>query len=291
MPARAGGQLQFGACRQDHRDRGGLAWPSSVIYHRTINELVARRLGGLHCARLVLAQTDFDQVERYQREGRWDLVGDLLAAQAGHLKAAGADFFLLACNTVHTASERIEKLAGLPFLHIVDPTARQIQQAGFTTVGLLGSRYTMTGTYFSGRLRRRYGLNVLVAEGEHQDNVHNALYAELARGAVLPATRAKFRAAVTDLAARRRGHRPGLPRVRHDGAGRGQPGPGHRHDHRPRPGRRRDGTGRRACAARHLNRGTACNATGPRSPACTHRDHAPGNRRPVEATGPDLSAH
>jgi len=181
---------------------GGLAWPSTAIYYRTINELVASRLGGLHCARLVLAQTDFEEVERYQHEGRWDLVGKLLAAQARHLKAAGADFFLLACNTVHTASERIEKRAGLPFLHIVDPTARQIQQAGFCTVGLLGSRYTLTGTYFTGRLRRRYGLTVLVAEGEHQDNVHNALYAELAHGTVLPATRAKFQAAITDLAAR-----------------------------------------------------------------------------------------
>ena len=26
---------------------GGLAWPSSAIYYRTINELVAERLGGL----------------------------------------------------------------------------------------------------------------------------------------------------------------------------------------------------------------------------------------------------
>ena len=51
---------------------GGLAWPSTVIYYRTINELVASRLGGLHCARLVLAQTDFAEVDRYQREGRWD---------------------------------------------------------------------------------------------------------------------------------------------------------------------------------------------------------------------------
>ena len=33
----------------------------------TINEFAARRLGGLHCARLVLAQTDFEEVERYQR--------------------------------------------------------------------------------------------------------------------------------------------------------------------------------------------------------------------------------
>ena len=60
----------------------------------------------------------------------------------------------------------------------------------------------MTGTYFAGGLRWRYDLNVLVAEGEHQDNVHNALYAELARGVVLPATRARFRAGITDLVAR-----------------------------------------------------------------------------------------
>ena len=43
-----------------------------------------------------------------QREGRWDLVGDLLAEQGNKLKAAGADFFLLACNTVHTTADRIE---------------------------------------------------------------------------------------------------------------------------------------------------------------------------------------
>jgi aspartate racemase len=183
---------------------GGIAWPSSIVYYRIINERVAHRLGdgGLHSARLVLAQTDFEQIERNQREGRWDLVGELLAEQGNKLKAAGADFFLLACNTVHTADDWIERAVDLPFLHIVDPTARQILDRGFTTVGLLGSRYTMTGSYFVGRLRDRYGLQVLVAEGEHQDNVHNALYAELAKGIFLPATREKFKAAIADLVER-----------------------------------------------------------------------------------------
>lgn len=89
---------------------GGVAWPSSITYYRVINELVAGRLGdgGLHCASLVLAQTDFEAIERNQRAGRWDRVGDLLAAEGNKLKAAGADFFLLACNTVHTADERVE---------------------------------------------------------------------------------------------------------------------------------------------------------------------------------------
>ena len=183
---------------------GGVAWPSTIVYYRTINELVARRLGGtgLHCAKLVLAQTDFEQIERHQREGRWDLVGELLAEQGNKLKLAGADFFLLACNTVHSADEHVERAVGLPFLHIVDPTGREVVNRGFKTVGLLGSRYTMTGSYFVGRLRDRYDLNVLIAEGEHQNNVHNALYDELAKGIFRPQTRAKFGAAIDDLVTR-----------------------------------------------------------------------------------------
>lgn len=73
---------------------GGVAWPSSIIYYQTINELIAQRLGGSgrHCAKLVLAQTDFDEVERLQVGGRWELVGEMIAEEANKLKAAGADF-------------------------------------------------------------------------------------------------------------------------------------------------------------------------------------------------------
>jgi aspartate racemase len=60
----------------------------------------------------------------------------------------------------------------------------------------------MTGSYFVGRLREHYGMNVLVAEGEHQESVHSALYGELAKGIFLPATREKLKAAMADLVRR-----------------------------------------------------------------------------------------
>jgi aspartate racemase len=60
----------------------------------------------------------------------------------------------------------------------------------------------MTGSYFVGRLREHYGMNVLVAEGEHQENLHGALYGELAKGMFLSATREKFKAAIADLVRR-----------------------------------------------------------------------------------------
>lgn len=183
---------------------GGIAWPSTIVYYRTINEEVARRLGGngLHCAKLVLAQTDFEEVERNQVLGNWERVGELLSVEANKLKAAGADFFIIACNTVHTAMPYIDAKTDLPYIHIVDPAAQTALSKGYKTVGLLGSGYTIKGTYFTGRLRERYGLNVLLPEGEHRDNVHNALYKELAKGIFLPKTRAKFKAAIEDLVKR-----------------------------------------------------------------------------------------
>lgn len=183
---------------------GGLSWPSSLVYYKTINEYfnMRRKTGGLHTPNLILTQTDLALIVRAEEEGNWDEVGRLLALEATKLKNAGADFFLLACNTVHTADAYIANHVDLPMLHIVDAAAQKVLKCGFTTVGLLGSRYTMTGTYFVGRLKEKYGLKVLVAEGKHESNVHNALYEELAKNIFLPETRAKFKAAIADLVSR-----------------------------------------------------------------------------------------
>ena len=183
---------------------GGLAWPSTITYYKTINEEVARRLGGngRHSAKLVLAQTDFEEVERCQALGHWERVGQLLAQQSHKLQAAGADFFIMACNTVHRAAGYVEAHTDLPYIHIVDPAAQLIQAQGARVVGLLGSGYTMKGEFFAGRLRDSYGIEVLIPQGEHYDNVHNALYQELVKGVFLPQTRERFKAALNDLCRR-----------------------------------------------------------------------------------------
>ncbi|MGV2419906.1 MAG UNVERIFIED_CONTAM: aspartate racemase, partial [Staphylococcus saprophyticus] len=61
---------------------GGIAWPSSLVYYKTINEYFkARTLSdGLLTPNLILTQTDFALIERAQTEGNWDEVGRLLAA-------------------------------------------------------------------------------------------------------------------------------------------------------------------------------------------------------------------
>lgn len=181
---------------------GGMSWESTVPYYRAINERIKERLGGLHSAKLLLYSVDFHEIERLQHTGSWDAAGDLLAAAARSLAAAGADFLVLCTNTMHRVAPRIEAAVGIPLLHIADPTAEEIRRAGLSTVGLLGTRFTMEQAFYRDRLQERHGIAVLVPEREDRDVVHRIIYEELCRGVIAPASRAAYRRIMADLAAR-----------------------------------------------------------------------------------------
>lgn len=181
---------------------GGMSWESTVPYYRLINETVAARLGGLHSARLVLCSVDFHDIERLQRAGDWVAAGELLAQAARSLQAAGADFVVLCTNTMHKVAAQIEAAVGIPLLHIADPTAAEIRAAGHTSVGLLGTRFTMEQSFYRDRLAERHGLQVLVPEASDREIVHRVIFEELCLGKIVPASRAEYRRVMAGLAER-----------------------------------------------------------------------------------------
>ena len=128
---------------------GGMSWESTVPYYRIINETVRERLGGLHSARLILYSVDFHAIERLQHAGAWDDAGRMLADAARSLEAAGAQGLALCTNTMHKVAPAIAAAVTLPLLHIADPTAAAIRRAGLTTVGLLGTRFTMEQDFYT----------------------------------------------------------------------------------------------------------------------------------------------
>lgn len=178
---------------------GGMSWESTVPYYRQINEAVKARLGGLHSARIVLYSVDFHDIERLQHEGRWDAAGDMLAQAAWSLAAAGADFLVLCTNTMHKVADAIEAAVDIPLLHIADPTAEDIKEAGLKTIGLLGTRFTMEQGFYRDRLVQKHGIEVLVPDDADRDIVHRIIYEELCRGVTSDASRAHYRAIIQRL--------------------------------------------------------------------------------------------
>ncbi|HUO87662.1 MAG TPA: aspartate/glutamate racemase family protein [Rhizomicrobium sp.] len=182
---------------------GGMSWESSTTYYQLINREVQKRLGGVHSARIVMHSFDFGEIAPLQSAGRWEEANARMAEAAKALVGAGAGFVVMCCNTMHSATAEIERAIAVPFLHIADPLGRAIREAGMTKVALLGSRHTMAQDgIIRGRLRDRYGISVLVPDGDDFTEVDRVIYEELVRGRFPDSSRATCRAIMAGLAGR-----------------------------------------------------------------------------------------
>ena len=178
---------------------GGMSWESTVSYYQVLNREVKRHLGGLHSARILLLSVDFEEIERLQHEGDWDELGAMLAREARTLQDGGADFLVLATNTMHLVAPAIEEAVSIPLLHIADATARRIRESGVEEVGLLGTRFTMEEDFYRGRLEKEHGLSVRIPPPLDREVVHDVIYRELVLGEIREESRAEYRRIVADM--------------------------------------------------------------------------------------------
>ncbi|KAB7895827.1 amino acid racemase [Rouxiella sp. S1S-2] len=177
---------------------GGMSWESTLPYYRTINEQIKQQLGGLHSAKLVLFSVDFYEIEQLQAQGDWEKAGQVLGEAARSLNKAGAEIIVVCTNTMHKVAEAIERIGGLPLLHIADATAKPIIEQNLSRIGLLGTRFTMEQAFYRGRLQAQ-GIDVLTPNEEDRAIVHRIIYEELCLGKIVDASRDEYRRIISSL--------------------------------------------------------------------------------------------
>ena len=168
---------------------GGMTWHSSIEYYRTINALANERLGGTHAARIVLVSVDMGEIDELMHQGRWDEAGALLHADALRIEEAGAEVFLLACNSLHNVWDAIVDGLRIPAIHIGDATAAALD--GHRRVALLGTRFTMELPFLRERIEAR-GIEVVVPEDADRERIHRSVFDELSAGVLSDETRAYY---------------------------------------------------------------------------------------------------
>jgi aspartate racemase len=168
---------------------GGMSWNSTLEYYRIINESFNRRLGGLHSARLVLYNLDFDEIQKAQHEGRWGDITRVLVDAGNAVKRAGADFLVICTNTMHKVTDDVEEKVGLPVLHIVDVTGDAIRERGLHRIGLLGTRFVMTEPFYQEKLRDCFAIEVFLPGEGDIDTIHQIIYSELCEGKIKASSR------------------------------------------------------------------------------------------------------
>jgi aspartate racemase len=176
-----------------------MSWESSLEYYRIINETVKHKLGGFHSAKSLMYSVDFQEIEQLQHQGDWEQATRMMIDAAQRVERGGADFLVICTNTMHLMAKDVERSIQIPLLHIADVTAAKIKEMSHSTVGLLGTRFTMEQDFYKGRLKNDHGIEVIIPDEKERSAIHTILYDELCMGDIKPQSRDKFKKIISNL--------------------------------------------------------------------------------------------
>ena len=181
---------------------GGMTCESSVEYYRLINEGVREQLGGIHSARSLMYSLDFGEIEPEMEAERWDRVLERLVAGSLAVERGGADFLVICTNTMHKLADQVAQKISIPILNIIDVTAEAVKAAGIGTVGLLGTRFTMTQDFYQRRLAEKHGIETVIPSEHDVSMIHRVIMDELTIGAISPESKKLYWEAIGRLQAK-----------------------------------------------------------------------------------------
>ena len=177
---------------------GGMSWEGTATYYRIINETVQKDLGGYNSAKIILNSVNFAEIENSRSQGDWEKAGQIISDAAVSLERAGADFILIASNTMHKVVPMIQPHISLPILHIAKATLMTLKEKNIKKVGLMASKYTLTHDFYKNILTDA-GIEVLIPREEEIDLANNIIYKELCLGKIKDASRGIYQRIIDGL--------------------------------------------------------------------------------------------
>jgi aspartate racemase len=179
---------------------GGLSPESTVEYYEHITRSYTERFGDFGYPQVVIYSVCFQTYVDWCNQERWSDVAQGLSLAAQRLVAAGADFLVIAANTMHIVLDQVQASVNVPVLSLLDALSDAIHAHGMHSVGLLGTRFTMEKPFYRDALADR-GISVLVPDSADRDDINRVIYDELVAGRICDESRALYVSIIDKLAA------------------------------------------------------------------------------------------
>ncbi len=180
---------------------GGMSPESTVEYYQYITRTYTERFGDYGYPEIIIYSVSFQPYVDWPNQDRWDLVTQGLSEAALKLEAAGADFIVIATNTMHLVFDQVQASVTVPMLSLLDAVGDAVLARGIETVGLLGTKFTMEKAFYQDALARK-GITVLVPDAQDRTYVNAVIYDELVAGQIRDESRAGYVAIIDKLAER-----------------------------------------------------------------------------------------
>jgi aspartate racemase len=175
---------------------GGLGPESTIDYYRRILD-AWERVDPSTAPSIVIDSLDVRRALRLVEVDRPGLV-DYLLASLLRLAGAGVAFAAMTANTPHVVFDELASRSPVPLVSIVEVCAEEARRRGLRRLALLGTRFTMEGSFYP-TVFARHGIEIVTPAESDRAWVHERYVGELLRGQFLEETRQRFVALVERL--------------------------------------------------------------------------------------------
>jgi len=140
----------------------------------------------------------FSDYVRLIEAGRWDGVAALMLSSEDKLAKAGAELIICPDNTIHRVFDQVAVKAKLPWLHIAEEVAKEAGRRGYKKVGLIGTAYTMEGSFYQEKLKK-HGIEAVIPDEKDRKLINRIIFDELVAAQFTAESRAYFTGIISEM--------------------------------------------------------------------------------------------
>lgn len=167
---------------------GGTGPESTAIYYRDINYMINTRTGGREYPEFTIENINLNRALDYCQKKQYEELTNYLLGAINNLAKSGAEFVALTANTLHVVYDLLKEKSPVPIISIIEATCAEAKHRGLKKVGLIGTIFTMEGTFFADTFIRE-GIDVITPDGKTRKLVNDKIANELELGIVKEETR------------------------------------------------------------------------------------------------------
>lgn len=177
---------------------GGLGPESTILYYHDLVYGVQKKTGKELFPNLSIESVNVFEALEFCKKEDYDGLTVYLMDAINNLIKSGADFIALSANTPHIVFDRLQELATVPLVSIIEATCEEAKKQNLKKLGLLGTIFTMTGDFYKKPFINA-GIEIITPTAEEMDFVNYKIANELECGIVKEETLKDFQKIITRM--------------------------------------------------------------------------------------------
>ncbi|MFO7881467.1 MAG: amino acid racemase [Kosmotogaceae bacterium] len=177
---------------------GGMSPESTIEYYRYIVHRYVSNYGDSSYPKIIIHSVSFQQFINWMNTNNTEAIEESLLIAAQSLESAGADFLIVATNTMHLYVDRIREECNLYFLEITEVVKQLILNKNYKKVGVIGTKTCMEKGLYQKALEES-GIEVIVPSEKERSFINSVIFNELTKGIFLPKRKKQFENIINSL--------------------------------------------------------------------------------------------